>query len=166
LSDGPGPMRLDHVAFAVWDIAKASRFWTEVMGGRYMQGDADWRGFAFVQFGFAGGSRVEVLSPGSDASGFVVKFLERFGEGVHHLTFVADDLRSQVAHVKAGGHAVFSEDYSDPQWMEAFFSLDLAGSRVLVQLAQTNVGVEELDAAWGTPLGKVLETAALRPDLR
>lgn len=159
-------MRLDHVAFAVWDIAKASRFWTEVMGGHYMQGDADWRGFSFAQFGFAGGSRVEVLSPGTDTTGFVVKFLKRFGEGVHHLTFVVDDLRAQVAHVRSNGSAVFGEDYSDPQWMEAFFAIDLAGNRVLVQLAQTDVSPEEQDEAWGTPLGKVLEAAAQRPDLR
>ena len=159
-------MRFDHVAFAVWDIAKASRFWTEVMGARYMQGDPDWRGFSFAQFGFAGGSRVEVLSPGTDTTGFVVKFLKRFGEGVHHLTFLVDDLRAQVAHVRSTGSAVFGEDYSDPQWMEAFFGLDLAGNRVLVQLAQTDVSPEEQDAAWGTSLGKVLEAAAQRPDLR
>jgi methylmalonyl-CoA/ethylmalonyl-CoA epimerase len=159
-------MRLDHVAFAVWDIGKATEFWTQVMGARYMQGDADWRGFAFAQFGFAGGSRVEVLTPGTDASGFVVKFLRRYGEGVHHLTFMVDDLRAQVERVRSHGRAVFGEDYADPQWMEAFFSLELAGNRVLVQLAQSDLGLEEQDAAWGTPLGKVLETAATRPDPR
>ena len=159
-------MRFDHVAFAVWDIGKASRFWTDVMGGQYTQGDADWRGFAFVQFGFAGGSRIELLSPGTDTSGFVVKFLRRFGEGVHHLTFVVDDLRAHVAHVHSRGHVIFGEDYSNPVWMEAFFVLELAGNHVLVQLAQTDRGPEELDAGWSTPLSQVLEVAAQRPDLR
>ena len=88
-------MRLDHVAFAVWDLSKAATFWTQVMGGEYRQGHADWRGFAFTQFGFQGGGRVEILAPGTDTSGFVVK-----------------------------------------------------------------------DTAWGMPLGKVLENAAVRPDLR
>jgi len=73
---------------------------------------------------------------------------------------------AQVAHVRSQGSAVFGEDYSDPQWMEAFFGLELAGNRVLVQLAQTDVSPEEQDEAWGTPLGKVLEAAAQRPDLR
>lgn len=154
------------MAFAVWDIARATEFWTEVMGAQYMQGDADWRGFAFAQFGFAGGSRVEILTPGTDATGFVVRFLRRFGEGVHHLTFVVEDLRAQTALVRAHGREVFGEDYADPQWMEAFFSLELAGNRVLVQLAQSDLTLDEQDAAWGTPLGKVLEAAALRPDLR
>ena len=68
---------------------------------------------------------------------------------------------------KHDGPPVFGEDYTDPQWMEAFFSMDLAGNRVLVQLAQSELTVEEQDAAWGGhSLGAVLETAALRPDLR
>ena len=160
-------MRMDHIAFAVWDLSKATAFWNEVMEGQYRQGDADWHGFAFAQFAFPGGGRVELLAPGSDSTGFVVKFLRRFGEGLHHVTFVVPDLRAQADRVRAAGHPVFGEDYTDPQWMEAFFSMDLAGNRVLVQLAQSELTLEEQDAAWGgRPLGTVLETAALRPDLR
>ena len=159
-------MRFDHVAFAMWDLAKASGFWTEVMGARYMQGDPDWQGFAFAQFGFGAGSRVEILTPGSDTTGFVVKFLQRFGEGVHHMTFVVDDVVEQVARVRARGHRVFGEDYRNPHWMEAFFALELTRNRVLVQLAQSDQTPEEQDATWGTPLGKVLEAAAQRPDLQ
>jgi methylmalonyl-CoA/ethylmalonyl-CoA epimerase len=160
-------MRMDHIAFAVWDLSKAAAFWNDVMQGQYRQGHADWHGFAFAQFAFPGGGRVELLAPGSDNAGFVVKFLRRFGEGLHHVTFVVADLRAQAERVRAAGHAVFGEDYADPQWMEAFFSIDLAGNRVLVQLSQSELTVEEQDEAWGgKPLGAVLEMAALRPDLR
>ena len=160
-------MRMDHIAFAVWDLSRAAAFWGDVMQGQYRQGDADWHGFAFAQFAFPGGGRVELLAPGSDTTGFVVKFLRRFGEGLHHVTFVVPDLRAHAERVRAAGHPVFGEDYTDPQWMEAFFSMDLAGNRVLVQLAQSDLTVEEQDAAWGgRSLGTVLETAALRPDLR
>jgi methylmalonyl-CoA/ethylmalonyl-CoA epimerase len=158
---------MDHIAFAVWDLSNAAALWGDVMRGEYRQGDADWHGFAFAQFAFPGGGRVELLAPGSDTTGFVVKFLRRFGEGLHHVTFVVPDLHAQADRVRAAGHAVFGEDYTDPQWMEAFFSMDLAGNRVLVQLAQSELTVEEQDLAWGgRPLGAVLETAALRPDLR
>jgi len=159
-------VKLDHIAFAVWDLSKAANFWGDLMQGEYRQGDADWRGFAFLQFAFAGG-RVEVLAPGSDPAGFVVKFLQRFGEGVHHITFMVDDLRAEVDRVRASGHRTFGEDYADPQWMEAFFAVDLAGNRVLIQLAQSDLTNEEQDEAFGrTPLGAVLELAAQRPDLR
>ena len=160
-------LRMDHVAFAVWDLSKAASFWGGVMEGQYRQGYADWHGFAFLQFAFAGGGRVEILAPGSDPTGFVVKFLRRFGEGLHHVTFMVDDLHAHADRVRAAGHRVFGEDYTDPQWMEAFFGMDLAGSRVLIQLAQSELTNEEQDEAFGRiPLGAVLEVAAQRPDLR
>lgn len=157
-------MRLDHVAFAVWDLGKASAFWTEVMGAEYRQGDPDWGPFAFAQFAFAGGGRVELLAPGADASGFIVKFLEQHGEGVHHLTFVVDDLRAEVARLRAAGQRVYGENYSNPHWMEAFISPGLAGNRVLIQLGQTDQSIEQQDQEWRhRPLSAVLEVAARRP---
>ena len=132
------------------------------MLGEYRQGDADWSGgFAFVQFSFAGGGRVELLAPGNDRSGFVVKFLERHGEGVHHLTFVVDDLRAEVQRLRGAGQQVFGENYADPHWMEAFISPGLDGSRVLIQLAQSDQTPEEQDQDWRRhSLGAVLEAAA------
>lgn len=146
----------------MWDLGKASAFWSEMMRGDYRQGDADWSGgFAFTQFAFPGGGRVELLAPGNDATGFVVKFLERHGEGVHHLTFVVDDLRGEVERLRDSGQQVFGENYSDPHWMEAFISPGLKGSRVLIQLAQSDQTPEEQDADWRRhPLGSVLEVAA------
>ena len=132
------------------------------MHGEYRQGDADWSGgFAFTQFSFPGGGRVELLAPGNDPSGFVVKFLERHGEGVHHLTFVVDDLRAEVQRLRAAGQRVFGENHSNPHWMEAFVSPGLEGSRVLIQLAQSDLAAEEQDKAWKRKaLGAVLEEAA------
>ncbi len=134
-----------------------------MMLGEYRQGHDDWSGFAFAQFAFPGGGRVELLAPGSDESGFVVKYLRRFGEGLHHVTFVVDDLHAHVVRLRAGEEHVFGESYSDLHWMEAFINLPLHGARVLVQLAQSDLRPEEQDEAWGKKsLGAVLEMAASR----
>jgi methylmalonyl-CoA/ethylmalonyl-CoA epimerase len=131
------------------------------MLGEYRQGDSEWNGFAFTQFAFPGGGRVEILAPGTDTTGFVVKFLRRYGEGLHHLTFVLDDLHAEVVRLREKEQQVFSENYSDPHWMEAFINLPLQGGRVLVQLAQSDLTAEEQDMAWKRkPLGAVLEEAA------
>ena len=92
-------LRLDHVGIAVWDLRPAVRLWSELLGGRYMQGAVDYAGFSFLQLEYAGGSRVELLTPASDREGFLVRFLRRRGEGVHHLTFVSDDLPAEVARL-------------------------------------------------------------------
>lgn len=146
----------------MWDLARASTFWSQLMKGDYRQGDADWSGgFAFTQFSFAGGGRVELLAPGNDPKGFVVRFLERYGEGVHHITFVVDDLHAEVERLRSAGQRVLGENYSNPHWMEAFTSPGLDGSRVLIQLAQSDQTPEQQDQDWRRhSLGAVLEVAA------
>jgi catechol 2,3-dioxygenase-like lactoylglutathione lyase family enzyme len=153
-------LRLDHVGIAVWDLRPAVRLWSELLGGRYMQGAADYGGFSFLQLEYAGGSRVELLTPASDRDGFLVRFLRRRGEGVHHLTFVSDDLRAEVGRLRGLGVRILDEDYSNPLWQEAFISAELGASRLLVQLGQSDLPLAEQDRAFGTPpLASVLRAA-------
>lgn len=154
-------LRLDHVAIAVWDLRPAVRFWADVLGGRYVQGAPDYAGYAFLQLEYDAGSRVELLSPTSDRHGFLARFLEREGEGVHHLTFIAEDLQAECARLRSLGQRVMDEDYSDPHWMEAFISAPLGGRRLLVQLAQSDLdhaGQDRLHSEHS--LESILRTAA------
>src|SRR4030081_628633 len=96
--------RLDHVAVAVRDPGPAARLWGDLLGGRFVQGDADWHGFGFLQFEWPNGSRVEIISPASDRDGFVLKFLEKRGEGLHHLTFVTDAIQAEVERFREQGY--------------------------------------------------------------
>ena len=152
-------LRFDHVALAVWEIRPAVRTWAEILGGSFRQGASDYSGFTFLQFAYDAGSRVELLSPASDRTGFLVKFLEKYGEGVHHLTFVADDLRAEVARIRASGVRVFGEDYSDPMWMVAYISAGLRDNRLLIQLAQSDRSLEEQDRAFTEDFESVLRMA-------
>lgn len=152
--------RLDHVAVCVRDPGSASRLWGQLLGGRFVQGVPDWHGFTFIQFEYPNGSRLEIISPASDRSGFAATFLERRGEGLHHITFMTDALQSEVERFRTAGYRVVDEDYSDPGWMEAFLSPSPTHG-VLIQLAQSNLTLEQQDVRWGgEPLQKVLELAA------
>ncbi len=154
-------LRLDHIGIAVWDVRPAARLWGEVLGGEFRQGAHDYAGFTFLQFAYGAGSRVELLAPSTDRTGFLVRFLDRHGEGVHHLTFVTDDLRAEVARLRAAGQRVFDEDYSNPHWREAFLSARLGGRRLLIQLGESDLTLEEQDSEFGRePLASVLEAAA------
>lgn len=148
-------LRLDHVGIAVWDIEPATRLWGNVLGGQYRQGAADYQGFTFLQFQYEAGSRVELLSPASDRHGFLARFLEREGEGVHHVTFIADDLRAETARLRAAGQRVLDEDYSNPHWLEAFISARLGRRRLLIQIAESDLSLEDQDRMFG---GHSLET--------
>ena len=91
-------LQLDHVAVAVRSIKAALPLYRDALGGEYlMGGDADgsWR---WVQLRFPGGGKVELLEPLEE--GFLTRFLERYGEGLHHITFKTDDIREAVEEVE------------------------------------------------------------------
>ncbi len=52
-------LRLDHVAFAVWDMRAAASLWHTALGGEYRQGGTEYRGFKFLQFAWPQGGRGE-----------------------------------------------------------------------------------------------------------
>jgi methylmalonyl-CoA/ethylmalonyl-CoA epimerase len=126
---------LDHVAVAVRDVARAAGLFRDVLGGEFLYGaDIHDQGFRFVQYRFPGGGKVELVTPLGE--GFVSRFLDARGEGVHHVTFKVPDLPAQVERLRAAGLEPVNVNLGNEQWREAFIHpRDAHG--VLVQLAQS-----------------------------
>ena len=126
---------LDHVAIAVHDAAETAKLFRDVLGAEFaMFGDNHDQGFRFVQYRFPGGGKVELVTPIGE--GFVSRFLEKRGEGVHHMTFAVTDLRSQVERMRAGGVELIMVDVENPHWREAFIHPRNAHG-VLIQVAES-----------------------------
>jgi len=127
--------RIDHVAVAVRDVAAAASLYRDVLGGDFLFGaDQPEQGFRFVQYRFPSGGKVELVTPLGD--GFVSRFLDRRGEGVHHITLRVSDLADQVARLRGGGIELMQVALEDEHWKEAFIHpRDAHG--VLIQLAES-----------------------------
>jgi methylmalonyl-CoA/ethylmalonyl-CoA epimerase len=126
--------QLDHVAVAVHDAAESAKLFRDVIGGELVGfGDNVEQGFRFVQYRFPNGGKVELVTPIAD--GFVSRFLETRGEGVHHVTFTVTDLRSQVQRMQAGGVELIMVNVDDEHWREAFIHPKNAHG-VLIQVAE------------------------------
>lgn len=150
-------LRLDHVGIAVRDLAPAMRLWGDLLGGEYRQGVPDHHGFAFLHLSWPGGGRLEFISPSSDGTGFLQRFLDGHGEGMHHMTFITDDLRAEVERFRAEGYRVVDEDYRDPHWQEAFLS-PRGAHGCLIQLVESDLDQAGQDAEYRPmPLDRVLE---------
>jgi methylmalonyl-CoA/ethylmalonyl-CoA epimerase len=136
-------LQLDHVAVAVRSIRAALPLFRDALGGEYLMGgdsegsDGGWR---WVQFRFPGG-KVELLEPRGE--GFLSRFLERRGEGLHHVTFKTDDLEAAIAHVEGQGYELVDIDLEDPRWREAFLRPSKAHG-TLIQLAQSSESEEPI----------------------
>ena len=114
-----GVVALDHTAIAVRSIRGALPLYQDLLGGvptGYERINA--KGFRWMTLRYPNGSQVELLSPAGP--GFLQTFLDKHGEGLHHMTFIVKDVRQAVERAKAAGLRVVDEDFRDPRWQEAF----------------------------------------------
>lgn len=92
--------RIDHVGLAVREIDTTMRFYVEELG---LQPDPEpvelTEQKVLVQFLRAGDTGVELLMPLSD-SGPLPRFIEKRGEGLHHVCFVVGDIHDSVDRLK------------------------------------------------------------------
>jgi len=145
---------LDHTAIAVRSIQDALPLYRDVLGGDpgTLHENPD-KGFTTLTVRFPHGGGIELIAPIGEDS-FVQKFLDRRGEGVHHVTFLVEDLAASVAEAKAGGLRIVDEDYSRSEWQEAFISPRSANGTI-IQLAQTDRDLSARSRYWPTDADRV-----------
>src|SRR2546430_6030111 len=127
-------LRLVHVGVAVHSIRADLPLFRDALGGEYLMG-SDMDGWRWVQFRYPGGGKVELLEPLGD--GFLARFLERHGEGLHHVTFKTGDIEAAIAHVESLGYELVDVDLSSEDWKEAFLRPSGAHG-TLIQIAQSS----------------------------
>lgn len=132
--------RFDHVAIAVNNTDSALTIFRDILGGvvsTYKEigitGD-----YLFTQF-VLGRQKIELLEPVPGKDSFLTKFLAKYGEGLHHLTFQVKDIRKARDFLVASGLKITDEFYEDPLWKTAFIS-PKSMTGVLIQLYETIPG--------------------------
>ena len=127
-----GPrLDLDHTAVAVRSIKDALRLYRDALGGEYLMG-GDSGDFRWLQVRFPGGGKVELIEPLRE--GFLSRFLDKHGEGLHHMTFKTDDIEAAIEHVQGLGYELVDVDLEGEDWKEAFLRPSGAHG-TLVQIA-------------------------------
>lgn len=126
---------LDHVGIAVRSIKAALPLFRDTLGGEYLMGgdiEGAWRWF---QLTYPNGRKLELLEPLGE--GFLTKFLDKRGEGLHHITFKTDDIHAAIAHFQESGYELVDINTDNEHWKEAFLRPSGAHG-TLIQIAQSS----------------------------
>lgn len=128
-----GPIgKIDHIGIAVKSIAEARKFFEGMLGATFLYEHANPEGgFTIAELDLSG-FVLELLEPLGEQS-FLHGFLERRGEGVHHLTLDVPDAKQKIAALKEAGIRMADEREFSPDSYEAFIS-PRASHGVLIQL--------------------------------
>lgn len=111
--------QIDHIGIAVKDLDRQVKFYTDVLGlkcaGLEEVPDQKVRVAIFL----VGDVRIELLQPTAEDSP-IARFLEKKGEGIHHIAYLVADLEDNLKHLEekeiqlidskprigAGGHKI------------------------------------------------------------
>ena len=94
--------RIAHIGIAVKDLEERIAFYRDVLGLHLeSREELPARKLRIAVFN-VGGVHIELLEPTSPESNIAV-FIEKRGEGLHHIAFDDDDIRGTLAHLTEKG---------------------------------------------------------------
>jgi len=103
------PEKVDHIAIAVKDLTEALRFYQDTLGLMVSEIEEIPDQKAKVAFISLGGTNLELVQPTTEDSG-LSRFLERSGEGLHHICLAVKDIRQALREYKDRGLILIDEE--------------------------------------------------------
>jgi len=103
--------RIDHIGIAVKSIEEAARLYVQGLGLELARVETVSEQGVKVGFLPLGESEIELLEP-LEATSTVAQFLEKRGEGLHHICVQVPDIRAAMARLREMGARLLSEEPS------------------------------------------------------
>jgi methylmalonyl-CoA/ethylmalonyl-CoA epimerase len=93
---------LNHIGIAVRSIEDQKAYYEQALGLEFEGLEDVPSQKVRVAFFRAGDVRIELLEP-TEPESTVAKFLEKRGEGLHHLAFAVEDIEARITELKESG---------------------------------------------------------------
>lgn len=101
--------KIEHIGIAVKDLETANITYEKLLGYEpYKQEVVESEGVS-TSFFMSGESKIELLAATNPDSP-IAKFIEKKGEGIHHIAFAVADIYTEVARLKAEGFRIINEE--------------------------------------------------------
>lgn len=100
--------KIDHLGIAVRDLDESIPKYRDLLGMEYLGREVVPDGTVEVAFFRIGASKVELVQP-LDNPG-VSRFLEKRGEGLHHVCYATHNIREDLTRMKAEGARLIDQE--------------------------------------------------------
>jgi methylmalonyl-CoA/ethylmalonyl-CoA epimerase len=100
--------KIDHIGVAVADLEKAISFYRDHLNLEFKGTEVVEEQKVKVAFFPVGESKIELLES-TDPGGPVGKYIEKKGEGVHHVSFRVSNIEEKLRQLKEQGVALIDE---------------------------------------------------------
>lgn len=136
-------MKIDHIGIAVRDLAASNALFEKLLGRPFYKIEEVERERVATSFFAAGEGRnepkIELVASLSEGSA-IEKYIDRKGEGIHHLAFEVEDIRAEIARLEGEGFVPIDREPrrgADGKWVVFFHPKSTGG--VLVELVSNDL---------------------------
>lgn len=101
--------KIEHIGIAVKNLETAIPIWEQLLNASCYKTEEVTSESVLTAFLAAGPNKIELLQSITD-DGVINKFINKKGEGIHHLAFAVDDILAEMARLKEAGFQLLNEE--------------------------------------------------------
>ena len=111
---------IGYCTIGVKDMEKAKKLFIDILGGEPLKdvGSSD-EGFDWITFRL-GEKKVEVVSPHKQGEGGVGRYIEKYGEGYHHISIAVDDLKEAIEYFEERGIRILAPNFESETFKHCY----------------------------------------------
>jgi len=101
--------KVEHIGIAVKSLADSVPLFEKLLGSACYKTETVASEGVNTAFFRQGETKVELLES-VDAGGVIARYLEKKGEGIHHLAFDVEDIRAEMERLRSEGFILLNEE--------------------------------------------------------
>jgi len=130
------PSHIEHIGIAVINLEKSIEFYEKVMGLKCYNIEEVPEQKVRTAFFLIGKTKIELLES-TDPEGPVGRFIEKRGEGVHHIAFAVSNIEEKLKHAEnAGIKLIDSSPRKGAEGLDIAFLHPRSTAGVLIEICE------------------------------
>ncbi len=131
--------KIEHIGIAVKNLEKSNQLFAQLFGENHYKIEEVKSEGVRTSFFKNGPNKIELLEA-TNPNSPIAKFLDKKGEGIHHIAFAVEDIRSEMKRLEEEGFTILNKEPkegADNKWVAFLHPKTTNG--VLIELCQEKV---------------------------
>lgn len=104
--------KIEHIGIAVKDLTTSNELFKKLFGHEHYKIEAVESEGVSTSFFLLGETKIELVASTKEESS-IAKFIEKKGEGIHHIAYAVDNIEQEMARLKLEGFELINQQTKD-----------------------------------------------------
>ena len=104
--------KIEHIGIAVKNLSDSNQIFKKLFGKQNYKIETVESEGVNTSFFMLGDTKIELLEATTENSA-ITKFIEKKGEGIHHIAFEVDDIHAEMERLKNEGFELINKQFKD-----------------------------------------------------